>query len=104
MLWPDLRATFTGSCRGKYFYATSLDSYSGGKNHILIATVLDKFIHPVAAVLDKWQPYCPEQLKKFKMSVGQVKIRVCLPYIPGKISSCDFIDTKTQGKSIILST
>ena len=36
-------------------------------------------------------PYCP----------GQVEIRVCLPYMTGKISSFNFRDTITQGKTNI---
>ena len=49
-------------------------------------------------------PFCPRKIKKFKMAEGQVKIRVCLPYMAGKISSCNFRDTITQAKSIIFST
>ena len=47
---------------------------------------------------------CRWQVKFFKMAEVQVKIRVCLPYVAGKISSCNFRDTITQRKSNIFST
>ena len=43
-------------------------------------------------------------MKIFKMAEGQVRIRVCLPYMAGKISSCNIRDIITQGKYNIFST
>ena len=37
--------------------------------------------------------------KIFQMAEGHVKIGMCLPYMVGKISSCNFRDTLTKGKS-----
>ena len=42
--------------------------------------------------------YLPRQVKTFEMAGGQVKTKVCLPYMTGKISSCNFRDTNTQWK------
>ena len=52
----------------------------------------------------KGLPYCPGQVRIFKMAKGQVKVRVRLPDMAGKISSFNFGDTLTQGKSNIVST
>ena len=48
--------------------------------------------------------YCPRKVKVLKITEGQVKIKMCLPYMAGKISSCNFRVTyrKVNSKFILL--
>ena len=46
-------------------------------------------------------PYCPGQVNILKMAGGQVKFRLCPPYMAGMIFLCNFIEFFTQSKSYI---